>query len=219
MTTKYCGKCDSTQNVRFFGKDRSTKDGLTTCCKTCRAAMSAAWRANNPEKVTQGLRNYYEANADKVRAKALKESAEKRSTYRAGEYAEIQRQWREANPERVRQHVRTRVQSLGRVELAARQRRDRADNPDRYAAYAGKKRAKRLKRFVPWADRAEIEKVYAEARRLTIETGVLHHVDHEYPLQGKLVSGLHVHQNLCPIPASINMAKGNKYTPEVSERG
>jgi hypothetical protein len=36
-------------------------------------------------------------------------------------------------------------------------------------------------------------------------------VDHEIPLQGENISGLHVPWNLQVIPASKNQSKGNKY--------
>lgn len=65
----------------------------------------------------------------------------------------------------------------------------------------------------PWADRQSILAVYAEAKRLTLETGILHHVDHIIPLQGELVSGLHVAENLRAIPAAENLRKRNRYEP------
>jgi hypothetical protein len=63
----------------------------------------------------------------------------------------------------------------------------------------------------PWADRAAIKAVYAECVRLTEETGIPHEVDHEVPLNGRMVSGLHVHWNLKPIPAHINRRKSNHF--------
>ena len=77
-------------------------------------------------------------------------------------------------------------------------------------AFAAKKRAATTILASPkWRDRDKIKAIYEEARRLTVETGVVHHVDHYYPLQGLLCSGLHVHHNLRVMPASENCSKGN----------
>ena len=63
----------------------------------------------------------------------------------------------------------------------------------------------------PWADMEAIKAVYAEADRLTLETGVAHHVDHIVPIKGEMVSGLHVHWNLRPLPWRENISKKNKF--------
>lgn len=76
---------------------------------------------------------------------------------------------------------------------------------------ASNRRAAKLQRMPSWADRKAIKEIYMACRRISQETGVLHHVDHELPLQGKLVSGLHVPANLRIIPAVENIAKGNRY--------
>lgn len=96
-----------------------------------------------------------------------------------------------------------------RAELAARRTRKsmelrRASNARRYAA----------KRVMTWADRDAIRRVYAEARALSEATGVPHHVDHIIPLQGDLVSGLHVESNLRVLPATDNQRKRNRYEVE-----
>jgi hypothetical protein len=81
----------------------------------------------------------------------------------------------------------------------------------RKAAETAKRRAAKLQRTPAWADNDAIKAVYAEARRLTRETGVPHQVDHVVPLRGKLVSGLHVQNNLLVIPAVENGRKFNRH--------
>jgi hypothetical protein len=82
-------------------------------------------------------------------------------------------------------------------------------SPSRLASSA-RRRAESLNRCPAWADHDAILQVYAVAVRLTAETDTPHHVDHFFPLRGKTVSGLHVHQNLRALPALENLKKGNR---------
>lgn len=78
------------------------------------------------------------------------------------------------------------------------------NNPGLHAAKGAKRRASRLQRTPAWADLKAIKDFYKNC-----PAG--YDVDHIVPLQGKLVSGLHVLENLQYLPASINRAKSNKF--------
>lgn len=79
--------------------------------------------------------------------------------------------------------------------------------------HANKRRAAKLNRTPPWSDLDAMRAIYEQARRLTVETGIQHHVDHVIPLQGKRVSGLHVPGNLQILTGSENSKKRNRYEP------
>lgn len=107
--------------------------------------------------------------------------------------------WKDGNPERARANMR-------RCDAA---RRD----------YKNASRAKyesRLRKAIPtWADKDQILQLYDVARVLS-RGGVQFHVDHEIPLRGKNVCGLHVETNLRVVPWHINLSKGAKLLPELA---
>lgn len=82
------------------------------------------------------------------------------------------------------------------------------ENPGKSCAKYAKRRAAKIQRTPAWADLKAINDFYANR-----PDG--YHVDHIIPLKGKLVSGLHVLENLQYLPASENCSKGNKFDPSI----
>lgn len=90
------------------------------------------------------------------------------------------------------------------------------ENKDKNCSKSNKYRAAKLKAVAKWVDKEHqwlIDEVYSLAKSRSECTGVLWHVDHIVPLQGKNVCGLHVVENLQVIPAKDNLTKGNKHEP------
>jgi hypothetical protein len=90
----------------------------------------------------------------------------------------------------------------------------RREQPHKNAAKETKRRAAKLLRTPVWLTKDDmwlIEQAYELSALRTKLFGFAWEVDHILPLQGKIVSGLHVPNNLQVIPAVINRQKRNKY--------
>ncbi len=144
--------------------------------------------------------------------------------------AEISRMWRLAHPERDKEVSRKwRTENRARATEIARlwreKNRDKSreyvrnfqrNNPLVIKKNAANRRAKQRNAYAGWG-RELTELVVAEACDLRdkreLATGIKWHVDHVIPLRGKLVSGLHVWNNLQVIPAVVNVRKNNAFVP------
>lgn len=168
------------------------------CCDTIKpvAAFNASkttWDGKNTqcaECCAARLRKWRGANPDGFR-KWHDQNREHRSHYF--------RNWRERN-----------LEHLARSFAAW----DKANRPKRIARKARRKAAKK-QAAVAWANLAAMDAIYAEAVRLTQETGIRHEVDHIYPLQGELVCGLHCEANLQILTKTENIRKLNRMPEEV----
>lgn len=90
-----------------------------------------------------------------------------------------------------------------KLDPEVKRERDRITNLAKIRAY----KAARSNRLPAWADLSAIKAFYDNC-----PPG--HVVDHIIPLRGKLVSGLHVHNNLQYLPIADNARKSNKFDPE-----
>jgi len=160
-------------------------------------ARVKAWRESNKEKVAEQHKKYANKYPEKIASK--------------------QAIWREQNPEKVR--------ALGRAQAAKK----RAENPvkikaakkayaqrnkDVINAAVARRKAAKLKRTPKWItkfDKLKIQCVYSIAAMLTRVNKEPWHVDHIIPLQGDLVSGLHVPSNLQVMRGVENVRKHKKF--------
>ena len=68
--------------------------------------------------------------------------------------------------------------------------------------------------YPDWVDRAELEKIWNECRRLEEIHGEPYEIDHIIPLNHPKVCGLSVPWNMRPLPRSVNCRKGNTWNPD-----
>ena len=203
MLQKVCSKCKETKELTEFGKRLSSKDGLRGVCKICRNAHSRLtrdpesealrgkkYRTDNAEAEKARCKKYRDANAEVIKQKSrdkYHKNAESESKRKAAYY--------QGNKEAVR--IRT--------------EKWRKSNMSIKRSHGANYRAAQLQRTVSWSNPEAIKAIYAEAAQLTIDTGIVHHVDHRIPLQGKTVSGFHHEDNLQILTASENCSKSNKF--------
>jgi hypothetical protein len=173
-------------------------------CLECRKhTMRARWR-DNPEKERTDSRR---RRADPEKANAIRRAWHAANPDAKSRY---DRAYRQRYAEKIRRHrAANRPSAEKQREYTARYRSKLPSG--RILAWTRNRQAAQLRRTPAWANKAAIAAVYEKAAELTRATGVAHHVDHEVPLQGRLVSGLHVHENLRAVPASLNCRKHNRF--------
>ena len=152
-------------------------------CKACGLVKRARLYAKHAEKIRAKRRDAYAANPDKEKAIAKIRSAE----------------WRKNNPN----HLGAKAAKLAY----------KAKRPDKRQADVAKRRAAKLLRTPAWLTADDfwmLEEAYALAQLRSRALGFSWHVDHVYPLQGRIVPGLHTPLNVQVIPGVENVRKANR---------
>jgi hypothetical protein len=169
----------------------------------------AEWRANHPEKARADSRANYAAKRE--------ENVLKKRAYNAARREEIRaksKEYRAANLTKVLERS-SKYRDRNRSALREKNRAYAKANKHAVNARTMTRIARKFRATPAWADQCEIKKVYDLAVRLSERTGVPHVVDHFYPLRGKTVCGLHVHENLRAIPQTENLRKANRHPDQV----
>lgn len=229
---KICKGCLKEKSLNEFSKHQSTKDGLRTKCKECRRLEYKEYRENNKDKELERHKKYREENKEKI-----KEASRKYYTENKDILLEKHHKWKKDNPKLRKKHneewdkknrdKRCRISKDYRIrnpEKVKLYRKMYAKiNPEKTKERKEKRRALKINATPIWyeSQREEIQAIYKEARELTIKTGILHHVDHIYPLKPRKKTdpvGLHVVTNLQILTAEENVRKSNLQPEEWEKR-
>ena len=195
----YCVQCASEKQAKRYKNDPAYRERLSN------------WKKNNIEKVRQQDAEYRNRNKFLISERNKKWAASEKGK-------QTRKKWAEENREHLNAKLRERNKANPE---AARQRREKwkRKNPHVVAAQAII-RSERMKGATPsWADVKEIEAIFKARDDITRLTGVPHHVDHYYPVQGETICGLNLPCNLQIIPAWENLAKNNKMPEEFYGEG
>lgn len=180
----------------------------TRACVICHVAAAAAYRENNPAAVSATEARRYAKHRDRILAKAKAWAQANPEKTRAWASA-----WAAKNPERKKASFRA-WRNANRDKAKAGLLAWRAANADHVRCvglvYRNQRRAALLNRTPAWADLDAIKVIYQDAAEFRA-AGLEVDVDHEIPLQGEFVSGLHVPQNLRVCLSSFNRSKSNMY--------
>ena len=109
--------------------------------------------------------------------------------------------------------ARRRHQERNREEYRVRGREYDTNHKPERAARENFRRAQKLNATPKWlteSQKQEIIQLYKLRQQLSLEKGIIYHVDHIIPLVSKDVCGLHVPWNLRIVTQEENLKKGNR---------
>ena len=180
-------------------------------------SKSANYYSNNKDTALASQKRYAEKNKERISSYQRQKYLNNRSSVikKAKEYArnnsekvaEYQKKWKAENQEKIK------AWSDANPDYFNEKAKQWAiDNPSQSRANSANRRAAKMNALAAWADQSIIEKMYSESRRLMELTGIKFAIDHVIPLQGDIVTGLHVETNLQILTAYENGSKNNRIT-------
>lgn len=157
-------------------------------------------RKKNAKSIKAYLKEWYKVNKEKVSKKSKidyifykRERILKRYHENREELILKNKLWKANNKDKLREY----------------NEKNRSSHNAALAKYRANKRNATPK-WLTTQDLLDINSIYKESHRLTKESGVVHCVDHFYPLKSDWVCGLHCPSNLQIITLSENSSKHNR---------
>ena len=236
--TKICSKCgeEKPSTTEYFGKMKSSKDGLRGQCKDCMKEYKKQYRKENKESIQQYEKQYYQENKEKRKEydkQYHKENKEKRNGYdkqwrkENKEYLEqwrkenkekrneYKKQYRKENKEEIKEYFRQ-YRKENKEEIKEYAKKYRKENIDGYRQYAQERRASKkrlphtltIKQWQQIKDDFNNECAYCG---MTEEEHIKRfneqlHQEHFIPLSK---GGEYTHNNIIPACKSCNCSKNN----------
>lgn len=231
---KRCSKCGATKPLENFHKARRATGvrtprgglGVAARCKACasEARKPGLQKERDEAEAVAASGNKRCGSCREIKPLTAFHVRRASNDGRAYKCVDCVKQacleWRTCNPGAFQRWAAENADH--RAEYGRRWREENADyntqrfadwaraNPHKVNALRTKRRAAKLRATPPWADAKAIEEFYVKAAYLTATTGIRHEVDHIYPLQGRLVCGLHCETNLQILTKTENIRKHNR---------
>lgn len=202
MDKKVCTKCNLEKEILFFRKTKAYKNGIYSWCKSCENEYqknSANVKKNQARyrKKTKEKRRQYNRNLEaKIKTLPKPELKEKKcSTCKTIKSIEFFNK---------RDHIKTGY-NYSCVDCKRQKARKCYHNSDKNLKKrdSANYKANKKQRTPKWADKKKISEIYKNCPKG-------YHVDHIIPLQGDIVCGLHVENNLQYLTPKENQSKSNK---------
>lgn len=195
--TKTCKHCHETKPIEQFDKNGNMGDGHLNRCKPCESAIRKSRYVPKTINASKRAKDGFKLCVKCEQVLPVTEFGPATNTKDGliGRCYECDRAYRR---ERYHKDIET-----SRAKIRAAQKA----NPHYKRNSRAKYNAAKLKRMPIWADQDRIKAIYDACPKGW-------EVDHIYPLQGDLVSGLHVPNNLQYMPRSENAQKRNKFVPK-----
>ena len=194
---KTCTKCGIEKPLSEYYKDSRAKGGLQSRCKSCKSKYAAKWNSEN-----QG----YKANWDSANKKHISEYKAKYRSENKENIAEYQTKYRSENKNNTAK-TNAKYYSENKERIAQNVRNWRKTNPDKVCSNNAKRRAAKLNAMTDTSCIKAIASIYRNCPEG-------YHVDHIVPLNKK---GKHHQDNLCYLPAALNLAKSDKLLEDYPE--